>query len=181
MPSFAGALSPATAPSPLFAVSPVHYPPDPAEQQALLVQALTLAEAAHRSQVDKYGQPYFGHVSRVVAGCVTPFEKTVAALHDVVEDTPITLADLRTAGLPDAVVAVVDTLTRREAETYDDYLRRVEADPRAWRVKLADLTDNMDLRRISELTDETLTRLRRYHRAYVRLAALTAADAAHRS
>ena len=152
------------------------YPTEPAAQAQLLTQALQLAEQAHRGQLDKYGAPYFGHVSRVVAGCHSPFDQTCAALHDVVEDTPLSLDDLRARGMPHPVVAVVDTLTRRQGETYDDYLRRVEADPRAWRVKLADLTDNMDLRRLPEWNDEVATRLRRYHAAYRRIAALVAAN-----
>ncbi len=156
-------------------MSDTPYPANHADQEALLVKALSLAEQAHRGQQDKYGMPYFGHVSRVVANCATAFDKTCAALHDVVEDTSVSLDHLREQGIPSRVVAVVDTLTRRAGETYDDYLRRVEADPRAWRIKLADLTDNMDLRRVPQLADEVEVRLRRYHSAYRRIATLISA------
>lgn len=131
--------------------------------------ALAIAVEAHRGQVDKAGQPYILHPLRVMARVSTPAERLVAVLHDVVEDSPTTLDDLRAAGFPEEVVRAVDFLTRREDETYEAFIERVTGDPLARRVKLADLEDNMTLTRLNELDDRAVERLGRYLRAYRRL------------
>lgn len=131
--------------------------------------ALAIAVEAHRGQVDKAGQPYILHPLRVMARVSAPAERLVAVLHDVVEDSPTTLDDLRAAGFPEEVVRAVDFLTRREDETYEAFIERVTGDPLARRVKLADLEDNMTLTRLNELDDRAVERLGRYLRAYRRL------------
>ncbi|MGE0228313.1 MAG: HD domain-containing protein [Dehalococcoidia bacterium] len=131
--------------------------------------ALAIAVEAHRGQVDKAGQPYILHPLRVMARVSTPEERLVAVLHDVVEDSPTTFDDLRAAGFDEAVVRAVDFLTRREDETYEAFIERVDGDALARRVKLADLEDNMTLTRLRELDDRAVERLGRYMRAYRRL------------
>lgn len=131
--------------------------------------ALALAVEAHRGQLDKAGQPYILHPLRVMARVSTPTERLVAVLHDVVEDSPTTLDDLRRAGFSDEVVRAVDFLTRREDESYEAFIERVAGDPLARRVKLADLEDNMTLTRLAELDARAMERLGRYLRAYRRL------------
>ncbi|HRC62970.1 MAG TPA: HD domain-containing protein, partial [Dehalococcoidia bacterium] len=126
--------------------------------------ALAIAVEAHRGQVDKAGQPYILHPLRVMARVSTPAERLVAVLHDVVEDSPTTLDDLRAAGFPEEVVRAVDFLTRREDETYEAFIERVTGDPLARRVKLADLEDNMTITRLNELDDRAVERLGRYLR-----------------
>ncbi len=131
--------------------------------------ALAIAVEAHRGQVDKAGQPYILHPLRVMARVTTAEERLVAVLHDVVEDSPKTLDDLRAAGFDEAVVRAVDFLTRREDETYEAFIERVDGDALARRVKLADLEDNMTLTRLRELDERAVERLGRYMRAYRRL------------
>lgn len=111
-----------------------------------LTLAIALAQIAHRGQKDKSGHPFVGHPLRVMAR-VAPDEKamTVAVLHDVVEDTPVTKQILATMFTAEIVEAVDAISQRKEAgETYRDYLDRVVANELAAKVKLADLRDNMD-------------------------------------
>ncbi|MCY1016459.1 HD domain-containing protein [Pyxidicoccus sp. MSG2] len=131
--------------------------------------ALALAVEAHRGQRDKAGQPYILHPLRVMMRLETDAERTVALLHDVVEDTPWTLERLREAGYPDAVLRALDALTRRDGETYEAFVERLRPDALARRVKLADLEDNMDVRRLTAVTPKDAERLARYRAAWSRL------------
>lgn len=119
-------------------------------------QADRLAQAAHHGQVDKAGNPYIEHVRAVAAQLVDHGPNAVMAglLHDVVEDTHITLDDLRELGYPDEVVNAVDSVSRREGETYMDMVRRAAADPLGRLVKLADNANNSDPARLALLDPE---------------------------
>ena len=133
-----------------------------------LSDAWQTATTAHEGQVDKLGEPYQTHVARVMARF--DFEdldaKLTAALHDVVEDTSLTLGDLRDAGCPDRVLAAVEAMTKREGEAYDAFIQRVAANPLARRVKAADLCDNSDEQRLGRLPADVADRLRsKYVRA----------------
>lgn len=97
--------------------------------------------------------------------------KIVAILHDVIEDTPLTLNDLREAGYPEAIVVALDGLTRREDETYEESIERAATNPLARQVKIADLRDNMDLTRIAHPTETDHARIERYRRALQALSA----------
>ena len=131
-----------------------------------LDQALDLAELHHSGQVDKAGQPYIGHVRRVVAAVSTPEEKLAAALHDLLEDTDMTAADLLTEGCPPEIVRVVEALTRGDDESYEDFVRRAAQDPIARAVKKADVADNADEARLALLRTGQAARLRsKYARA----------------
>jgi (p)ppGpp synthase/HD superfamily hydrolase len=134
-----------------------------------LDQALAIAVEAHRGQVDKAGQPYILHPLRVMMRLATPDERIVAVLHDVVEDSPTSLADLRQAGFDEVIVRAVDHLTRREQETYEAFIERASLDPLAKRVKLADLEDNMTVTRLQTLDERAMERLGRYLQAWQRL------------
>ena len=92
----------------------------------------------------------------------TDDEKTVALLHDVVEDTSVTLQNLSDAGFSDAVVHAIDCVTKREGEALQAYLQRVKSDPLATTVKLADLKHNADLSRIPHPTEKDFARVERY-------------------
>lgn len=133
---------------------------------SLLEEAIRICVEAHRGQVDRAGAPYSLHPLRMMFSVQTESEKIVALLHDVVEDTDWTLDALREAGFPDEVVSAVDALTRREEESYEEFVRRAAADPLARRVKVADLEDNMDVRRTGMASDEDVERFRRYYRAW---------------
>jgi (p)ppGpp synthase/HD superfamily hydrolase len=125
-----------------------------------------MAELHHRGQVDKAGQLYIGHIRRVVDAVDTPEEKLAAALHDLLEDTPVTAADLLSKGCTPEIVRVVEALTRGVDESYEDFVRRAAQDPIARAVKRADVADNADEGRLALLPTGQATRLRsKYARA----------------
>lgn len=134
----------------------------------MLHNAVDVACAAHLGQSDKAGEPYIFHVFRVALAVRGDAERTVALLHDVVEDTHWTLEDLRVREFPEDVVEAVDALTRRkDEETYAQYVERLARNPVARAVKLADLEDNLNPARISALPEsERLNLAHRYHTAY---------------
>ena len=137
-----------------------------------LEDAILLATQAHRAQRDRNGRPYVLHVLRVMLRVETDEQRMAAVLHDLVEDTPHTLQELRDLGYPEDVVRAVDCLTHRDGEPYEAQVERAAADPIARVVKLADLEDNMDLRRLDRLEERDLPRLRRYMSAWQRLKGL---------
>jgi (p)ppGpp synthase/HD superfamily hydrolase len=134
-----------------------------------LEDAIILAVQAHCGQKDKAGQPYFLHPLRVMLSMETETERMAAVLHDVVEDTGVTLEDLRTRGYPEEVIMAVEALTRRETETYDQFIERVGRNPMARKVKIADLQDNIDLGRLADPGPRDLARVDKYRRALEKL------------
>lgn len=136
----------------------------------LFERALTLASVKHAGQKDKGNDPYVMHVIRVMMNVETESDKIVALLHDLLEDTDITKSDLLAFGFDEETVKKVDLLSRKDAEDYMDYIKRLSADPAAVRVKLSDLRDNLNRTRLKDkLTDEDFERLKKYHRAEVYL------------
>lgn len=133
--------------------------------------ATNVAFRAHEGQVGKDGLPYVTHPLHVAESMPDETSTCAALLHDVVEDTDITTDDLRALGIPEEVIRVIDVLTHRRGETYDDYVRRVARDPVARVVKLADLRHNMDETRLGMTPEEaasdagTLRRRAKYARA----------------
>jgi hypothetical protein len=79
------------------------------------------------------------------------------------------LDQLREEGFSDTIIDSVDAMTRRDNESYDDYIIRLQANPIAVRVKINDLTDNMDIRRWDEIQYHDLARLQKYLEAYKKL------------
>ncbi len=128
---------------------------------------VALAAAAHDGQHDKSGAPYILHPIRVALRLHTDFERWTALLHDVVEDTALTLDDLAHYGVPDVVLCAVDALTKRPGETLRASMLRVkEAGDLACRVKYADIADNTNPERLALLDPETAVRLeRKYQRS----------------
>lgn len=131
-----------------------------------LARAIAIAAVAHQEQFDKAGAPYILHPLRMMQQMDSGEEKIVAILHDVVEDTDWTPELLRAEGFSETVLAALDGVTARDGETYEEFIARAQSDPIARKVKLADLQDNMDTRRIRNLTDRDLERVRKYHQAY---------------
>lgn len=131
--------------------------------------AIRLALEKHHGQVDKGGQPYILHPLRVMGGLLTESEQIVGVLHDVVEDSDVTLDDLRRMGYSAEIVAAIDCLSRRSDETYAEFIERIKPNPLAVRVKLQDLRDNMDVRRAGTLNEKALERFQRYQNAWVEL------------
>lgn len=129
----------------------------------LIDLAAKLAERAHEGQVDKAGQPYIEHPARVAArvrvlgGSDTAV--VAAWLHDVVEDSALSLEDLKTEGIPQEVLSAVDALTKRPGEDRMTYLHRVRQNTVALLVKTADVDDNTDPQRVAKLDAGTRERL----------------------
>ncbi|MBL8239081.1 MAG: HD domain-containing protein [Bryobacterales bacterium] len=130
-----------------------------------LERAIALAATAHEGQIDKAGAPYILHVLRVMLRLQTPEERMAAVLHDIVEDCGWTLDRLRAEGFSEAVVTGVDAVTRREAESYEEFVLRAKSHSIGRLVKMADLEDNSDLTRLPEITERDRARLDKYRRA----------------
>lgn len=135
----------------------------PEEQLAI---AKSIAVLAHRGQVDKAGDPYINHPERVAGRFTTPEYEATAWLHDVLEDSDFTADDLRAAGVWPAIVTSVETLTRKKGVGAEAYYEAIAASYVARKVKLADIADNTDIRRLAKLDDATIVRLvRKYAKA----------------
>jgi (p)ppGpp synthase/HD superfamily hydrolase len=115
---------------------------DKSSVNAWLATARGLATQAHEGQQRRGGTPYLTHPASVAAA-VPPFLQPIAWLHDACEDSPLTLEDLRVAGLPDYVVAAVAAISKMDGEDYEAYLARVLANPHAAAVKCADIAHNL--------------------------------------
>ncbi|SEW33773.1 phosphohydrolase [Chitinophaga arvensicola] len=137
-----------------------------------LSRAIEIATDAHKGQVDKYGQPYIGHVLRVMQMGRTEEEKIVGVLHDIVEDTDWTFEALEQEGLAPQLLAALYCVTKLdEDEDYEHFVDRTLQNRLACMVKLNDLTDNMDIRRMTDVKEKDIARLNKYLHAYRRIAA----------
>ncbi len=134
-----------------------------------LDDAIQLARRAHEGQLDKSGRPYIAHPLRVMGHLRDEHERMVAVLHDVVEDTGVTLDDLAALGCPADVLDAVGAISKRPGESQADYLARVMANPLALRVKRADIADNMSDDRMGRLDPPTQQRLQAKYEAALRL------------
>jgi (p)ppGpp synthase/HD superfamily hydrolase len=137
---------------------------------ATLEKAILITAEAHQGQKDKAGAPYILHPLRLMMRMESEAEMIAAVMHDVVEDSEWTVDRLRDEGFSEEILQAVDCLTRREDEIYEDFIKRVKTSTVAWRVKIADLEDNMNVKRIDRLTPRDLERLEKYHRAWRALA-----------
>lgn len=135
----------------------------------MLNKAIEIAARAHRGQADKGENPYILHPIRVMLSTKTELERICAVLHDVVEDSDYTFNKLRKVGFSEEVIAVLDCLTKREGEEYNEFIDRVLKNETACRVKLADLIDNMDLTRLKEPTQTDEARIKKYQIAAGRI------------
>lgn len=134
--------------------------------KATVEDAVSIAARAHRGQTDKAGAPYLLHPLRMMLRMDSEAAMMAAVLHDVVEDTEWTLERLREAGFSEEVLEAVDCLTHREGESYVEFVERVRMNPIARQVKIADLEDNMNVRRMNQLGPKESERLEKYHRAW---------------
>ena len=135
-----------------------------------LQRAIEIATEAHKGQFDKAGNEYIGHPLRVMEMGKTEDEKIVGMLHDVIEDTDWTFEALEAEGFSKEVIDALRCVTKvSEKENYDDFIDRVSKNPLAVAVKINDLTDNMDIRRLPYLSDKDVKRLKKYLKAYKRL------------
>src|SRR5512147_1614580 len=138
----------------------------------MLGRAIAIAAAVHQEQTDRGGQAYILHPIRVMMRLRTDDQELmcIAILHDCVEDSKgkVTPATLRDEGFTERVVTGVETLSHREGESYEEYIRRIAASNRSLiKVKKEDLTDNGSITRLKGLRDNDFERMQKYHRAYV--------------
>lgn len=124
-------------------------------------KALAIAEEAHKNQVDKAGFKYINHPIYVASHCSSEDEKIVALLHDTVEDTELTIKEIRDE-FGDIVANAVDAITHRNNESYDEYLTRLKQNRIAKQVKLQDILHNADISRIANPTPDDYKRLEKY-------------------
>jgi (p)ppGpp synthase/HD superfamily hydrolase len=134
-----------------------------------LTRAIVLAAQYHDGQTDKGGKPYILHPIRLMLRASTEKEQIAALLHDIVEDTPLTLEDLRKEGFNERIIEAIDCLTRRPTETYEQFIERIQGNDLARRVKILDLEDNCDLSRISHPDENDYRRLEKYRHALEKL------------
>lgn len=124
--------------------------------------AYEIAKKAHLGQKDKAGTDYILHPETVAGMVDSDIEKSVAYLHDVVEDTPITLEMLEAEGFPSEIIVAIDAITKRKGEDYEKYLQRVLENPIALRVKLADMLHNSDVTRFQNPSEDDYKRAEKY-------------------
>ena len=132
---------------------------------SMLEKAIEIAAQAHRGQVDKAGESYILHVLRVMLRMTDATGMVAGVLHDIIEDTPWTAAELASEGFPAEVVRVIQLLSRGKGESYEDFISRLAPEPLARRIKIADLEDNMDLGRLPFVSPTDWERLERYQQA----------------
>lgn len=132
----------------------------------IIEKSLAIALSAYSGQQDKTGKTYILHPLRVMAKMESEDEMAVALLHDVVEDSEYTAKDLMDAGIPSHVVGAVDCLTKVDGEVYEDFIERVQSNPLAAAVKIADLEDNMDILRLDSMGEKELRRVGQFHKAW---------------
>ena len=137
-----------------------------------LEDVIQIALSAHRGQTERNGDPYILHPLRLMTSFQDEHSRMAAVLHDVVEDTDVTLQELIDKGLPEPVAQAVELLTHKEEDSYDDYLARLASNPMARRVKLADLMDNSNVHRLPEVFEKDCKRLNKYKKAIAMLRAL---------
>jgi len=139
------------------------------EKTTMLEEAILIAVQAHRGQKDKAGMPYILHPLRMMGKMKTEAEMMAAVLHDVVEDTRWTIEQLRERGFSDEVLNAVECLTKRDGEDYAAFIERAKSNRIARKVKIADLEDNMDVRRISSFSMKDADRIAKYNKAWHQL------------
>lgn len=132
-----------------------------------LNRAIEIAREAHLGQVDKSGMDYINHPLRVMSLCETETEKIVGVLHDVIEDSNLTFEYLINEGFSDEVIEALRCITKlSEEENYDSFIERVKQNNLTVKVKICDLTDNLDVRRLKKITEKDFIRLSKYLHAY---------------
>ena len=131
-----------------------------------LERAIAIAANAHEGQRDKAGAPYILHPLRVMLRVTQEAERITAVLHDVVEDCEgWHFQRLLDEGFSEDIVNALKSVTKRDGESYEDFVKRACENPIGRRVKLSDLHDNCDLSRISNPTARDHERIARYRRA----------------
>jgi (p)ppGpp synthase/HD superfamily hydrolase len=134
---------------------------------ANLVDAIRLAVEYHGNTLEKsQREPYILHPLRVMLAQETEFGRMVGVLHDTIEDTALTMEQLQSQGFPPEVLEALRLVTHNDGSPYDDYIERLKMNPLARKVKIADLEDNMNVRRLNEISEAAVARLHKYLRVW---------------
>jgi (p)ppGpp synthase/HD superfamily hydrolase len=133
--------------------------------------AIALAARLHKGAryPSPEAEPYVLHALRVMLRVTDPVDQMAAVLHDVVEDSEITLDNLRDAGYRPGVVDAIDALTHHSHDSYEQYIENVAGNPVARRVKIIDLEENLANNRRTPVAQGNDDRIRRYEAALDRL------------
>ena len=134
-----------------------------------LEKAIAVAAGAHAGQVDKGGHPYILHPLRVMLAVEGEHARMAAVLHDVLEDSNYAVKDLQIWEFPEPVINAVIALTRWHGMSRMEAAKQAAADPIALEVKIADLIDNMDLKRIPNPGPQDYARVAEYNEAWTYL------------
>lgn len=130
------------------------------ETSPVLLNAIRIAINAHDGQTDKLGQPYTLHPLRVMLMANTEQERIVGVLHDVIEDCPDWPKERLALHFSDEIMTALESVTRREGESYEDFVLRAKANPIGREVKMNDLADNLDPARLAVLSPADRDRLK---------------------
>lgn len=128
-------------------------------------KAMRIAYDAHAGQVDKTGLPYIYHPIHLAESMTDENSVITALLHDVIEDTNLTIDELAREGFHEDVLTALTLLTHNPAEEYMDYISRISTCPLARKIKLADLRHNSDPTRLDSVDEKTARRFEKYSRA----------------
>lgn len=143
-----------------------------------LDNAITLAAVAHGGQYDRGGKPYILHCIHVMQEVEHLGESAMicAILHDALEDTDLTVEDLRVAGLTKAEINVILTLTHTASHSYEEYIQECRKTTLSRLIKMADLRHNSDITRLKGVREKDFERMKKYHKAYRTLQGLNDTD-----
>jgi GTP pyrophosphokinase len=134
-----------------------------------LEKAIQIAVDAHEGDTDKAGATYIRHPLRLMGEMDTEQERVVAVLHDVVEDSEYELQDIEDKFGPE-VTAAVEALTKPDNADYvTEYIPRVAENDLACTVKQADVKDNLDITRLSDVAQDDFKNIQKYHRSLQKL------------
>ena len=129
-------------------------------------EAMKLMFEKHKSQLDKSGLPYVHHPLHVAEQMKDENTTIVALLHDVIEDTDMTIEQLEPYDFPKEAIEALRLMTHEKGLDYFDYIKRLSKNPIARKVKLADLEHNMDLSRLNRITEENKKRIEKYQKSH---------------
>lgn len=128
-----------------------------------LEKALEIALHAHNGKKDKADLPYILHPIRIMLKMNIKEEMIIAILHDVVEDSSITMNDLKLAGFNKSIISTLDLLSKKKSQSYSNYIKKIASNKKATKIKIADLEDNLILQRINKIDSKDWPRIKKYH------------------
>lgn len=131
----------------------------------LTKKALLISFSAHMNQLDKGGMPYVYHPYHLAEQMDDELSVCTALLHDVVEDTSVTIDDIKNEGFPEEVIEALRLLTHDDSVPYMEYVRKIKPNEIARKVKAADLEHNSDLSRLNTVDGAALERVEKYRQA----------------